>query len=90
MIFGGAFEVLALAVYALFIGLGIVVLWQLTSLIPALTRLAILGHRFLKEHGDAGDRSPERRLLELEDQLRLKNITPEEYEAKRREILNDL
>jgi uncharacterized membrane protein len=75
-----------IAVYAAIFILSLIVLWRLVILLPILTRLAGTAQEFLR----SDMRPPERRLLEIEDLLRLNRITQEEYNAKRQEILGDL
>jgi hypothetical protein len=86
----GWFIVIIFAVYAVVITLTILVLWRLIILLPVLTKLVVTMDHFFRGKVEAGNRSPDLRLLDLEDMLRLKKITPEEYAAKRQEILNDL
>jgi len=86
---GGILPILIVTVYAVMVALSLIVLWRLVILLPIMTRLATAAHGYMRSlHSD--DRPPERRLFDLEDLLRLNAITPEEYEAKRKDILHDL
>jgi len=89
MILGGVVPILLLAVYAVMAALSFIILWRLVILLPIITRLANAADDYMRSlHYD--DRPPERRLLDLEDLLRLNAITPEEYAVKRQDILKDL
>jgi hypothetical protein len=85
----GGFEIAVVLIYAVIAALSIVVLWRLVLLLPVLMSLSIEARSCLRAIVGS-DRPPERRLLDIEDLLRLQKITPEEYEAKRKDILNDL
>jgi uncharacterized membrane protein len=75
-----------IAAYAAIFILSLIVLWRLVILLPILTGLAGTVQDFLR----SDMRPPERRLMEIEDLLRLNRITQEEYNTKRQEILKDL
>ena len=85
----GGLAVVIFMIYTLIIILSLIVLWRLVVILPILTTLANAANRHLRSI-TSPDRSPERRLIELEDLLRLNAISSEEYAAKRQEILNDL
>ena len=85
---GVIIPIILITVYAVVLGLSLLVLWRLVILLPILTTLAVKAHDALPQPRD--ENLPERRLLEIEDLLRLNRITQAEYAAKRQEILNDL
>ena len=84
----GALSVVLFTVYAVLMALTLIVLWRLVILLPMLTDLAVKVHDVLPQSPEA--RSPERRLLEVEDLFRLNRITQAEYDVKREEILKGL
>ena len=85
---GGAFGLLLIAIYVLMIVLTISVLIRLVILLPVLTKLAKLWCERLDPQLGQSDKG--HRLLQVEEMLRRKQITPEEYAAKREDILEDL
>ncbi len=85
---GGIVGLGLIAIYVLLVVLTVSVLVRLVILLPVLTRLGRLACAHLEARPRQEDKG--RRLLEVEKMLRRQQITPEEYDAKRRDILNDL
>jgi hypothetical protein len=85
---GGILWFAAVTIYVAVIMLAIIVLIRLYILLPILTKFAKLGCMRLDPNYSTVNNA--RRLLELEDLQRMNRITPEEYAAKRQDILNDL
>jgi uncharacterized membrane protein len=85
---GGLLVIVFFVAYLLLFILSLLVLIRLVILLPVLTKLAQVACDRLNPDFDRI--TNDRRLLELEDLLRLNRITHEEYTAKRAEILNDL
>jgi uncharacterized membrane protein len=85
---GGVFGLILISIYILMIVLTISVLICLVILLPVLTKLAKLWCERLEPQLSQPDKG--RRLLQVEEMLRRKQITPEEYAAKRQDILDNL
>jgi len=75
-------------VYGVSFILGIILMIFAIRLLITLNRYFQTKQAALKAELD--QKSPGKRLLELEKRARRQTITPEEYAAKRQEILNDL
>jgi uncharacterized membrane protein len=86
-IVGGLLGFVLIVVYVTGIVLTLSVLFRLVILLPVLTKLARAACAQLETTKEI---PTHRRLLDLEDLLRLGRITSEEYDAKRQEILKDL
>jgi hypothetical protein len=85
---GGAVVFFIVTMYVVGIALGMVVLYRIAILLPALTKLV---ERHAAQLPSKDNKiSINQRLLELEDLQRLGRISQQEYESMREEILDEV